>query len=205
MSRCNVNCVGNLDKIWITEFLLEIGGAWWVCLQATWCNPARLHAGLRRHLTNENRNIEQSSNPNNPRRRLGGKDSTNPNISHLAYKPVSCKYNVSFSFCCGLFVHFIACVEISSVLTGNPYPLVNVTDRIPYIHYMSRYHKQQWVSNSSCGHKQASDAPVFHNCVLKPPATTTKLAPLFLKTRVVRLTATHPACQYCHLLKHAPR
>lgn len=70
-------------------------------------------------------------------------DSTNQNSSNFIYKSISCKSNLNlFRFYCALPIDFIRVdwVDANAVLTGNSYPLVSVTDRIPSTNYKSKYH-----------------------------------------------------------------
>lgn len=70
-------------------------------------------------------------------------DSANQNIFDLIYKSTSYKCNsILFPFKCGLIDFIIvAWVEAYSVLTDHSYPLVAVTDRIPYASYKSKYYR----------------------------------------------------------------
>lgn len=69
-------------------------------------------------------------------------NSTGREISNYVYRHMRCKYNLDvFPFCCGLLVDFV-CVplnEASSLPTGNQYVFVNVTDRIQYTNFKSKY------------------------------------------------------------------
>lgn len=66
---------------------------------------------------------------------LDGTDSAARNTSNLVFKSMRCRYNLYlFPFCCGLLADFIcvACIEPNSVSTSILYPLVAVSDWIPY-------------------------------------------------------------------------
>lgn len=77
-------------------------------------------------------------------------DPLNRITSNFAYKHMSCKYNSNlFPSCRSLLVDFgrVAWIETNSILPGNSYPSVAVTDRITNTNYKSIYYttiRSQW-------------------------------------------------------------
>lgn len=114
---------------------------WCIHMQIAWCSLVQIHAYMRRQATSENRDHKRKWNPNILWKRLDETYYTNRDISNLVHKPMARKCNSNLlPFCRGPPVDFIciACDETNSVPISNSYPLVTVTDQIPYTNDKSK-------------------------------------------------------------------